>query len=102
MNLHENIHRIKEMMGIISESEETEYAVIEITKPMARMEPKYYYQEVPYWHTKEDMIFVKKGSAGNKMISTKNIKVLKTFKGRHDPEMKEYLKKLRSGDKDTN
>lgn len=95
MDLQENINRIKEVMGIIIESEETEYAVIEITKPIARMEPKYYYQEVPYWKTKEEMIFVKKGSSGNKMISTKNIEVLKVFKNRKDPDMEKYLEKLR-------
>lgn len=95
MNLQENIQRIKEVMGVITESEETEYAVIEITKPLRYIEPKYYYQEVPYWQTKEDLIYIKKGSAGTKTISTKNIKVLKTFMGRNNPEMKEYLKNLR-------
>jgi hypothetical protein len=96
MNLQENIYRIKEVMGIVIESEETEYAVIEITKPIARMDIKYYYQEVPYWKTKEEMIYIKKGASGNKMISTKNIKVLKVFKNRKDPDMEKYLEKLRN------
>jgi hypothetical protein len=80
---------------VISESDDTEYAVIEITKPLGYMDLKYYYQAVPYWKTKEDKIYIKKGASGYKTISTKNIKVLKIFKNENDPEMKEYLKELR-------
>jgi hypothetical protein len=89
MNLQESIRRI------LREEAEPEYAVIEITKPLARMEEKYYYQIVPYWKTKEDKIYINKGASGRKTISTDNIKVLKTFKGEDNPEMKEYLNKLR-------
>lgn len=87
----------KEIKDITEDDEEmNKYAVIEITKALAFMEPRYYFQAVPYWHTKENKIFIKKGSSGSKMISTDNIKVLKTFNGGHNnPEMKEYLKKLR-------
>jgi hypothetical protein len=81
--------------SILREETEPEYAVIEITKPLARMEEKYYYQIVPYWKTKEDKIYINKGASGRKTISTDNIKVLKTFKGEDNPEMKEYLNKLR-------
>ena len=88
-NLQESIRRI------LREETEPEYAVIEITKPLARMEEKYYYQIVPYWKTKEDKIYINKGASGRKTISTDNIKVLKTFKGEDNPEMKEYLNKLR-------
>jgi len=95
MNLQEQISRIQSMMGVISESNDTEYAVIEILIPLARMNPKYYYQSVPLHKTEYDMIYVKKGASGHKTISTKNIKVLKTFKGGDNPEMIEYLKKLR-------
>ncbi len=95
MKLQENINRIKEVMGIITESDDTEYAVIEITKPLGYMDLKYYYQAVPFWKTKEDKIYIKKGVSGYKTISTKNIKVLKIFKNGNDPEMKEYLKELR-------
>ena len=80
---------------VITESDDTEYAVIEITKPLGYMDLKYYYQSVPYWKTKEDKIYVKKCVSGYKTISTKNIKVLKIFKNENDPEMKEYLKELR-------
>lgn len=79
---------------INEDDSKTEYAVIKITKPIAHMDMKYYYQEVPLWKTKEDKIYIKKGSAGNKTISTKNIEVLKTFESDND-ELKEYLKKLR-------
>ena len=83
----------------IPNTDEEKYAVIEITKPIARMEPKYYFQEVPFWKTKEDMIYINKGSSGKKTISTKNIKVLKTFSDRNSPEMKKYLEKLRNQEK---
>lgn len=75
--------------------DKVEYAVIEITKPLSRMEPKYYFQEVPYWKTKEDIIYIKKGSSGYKTISTKNIKVLKVFKNGNTEELQAYLQKLR-------
>lgn len=71
-------------------------AVIEITKPLSHMSLDYYYQAVPYWKTKENLIFVKKGSSGSKMISTDNIKVLKVFKRGDEDEMEAYLKTLRN------
>ena len=98
MNLHEQTDRIKQMMGLLNESTDTEYSVIEITMPMAYMPKKYYYQAVPTWKTKEDTIYVLKGKTG-KTISTENIKVLKTFKGGHqNPEMLNYLEELRKKD----
>lgn len=95
MNLQENIQRIKEVMGI-NESHKKEYAVIEITKPLSYMSMDYYYQIVPYHQTKEDKIYIKKGSSGHKTISTDNIKVLKTFSSDQEEDMNEYLKSLRS------
>lgn len=92
MNLQEQINRIHEMMGF----EPTPYAVIEITKPLAHMPLEYYYQAVPYWKTKEDRIYVKRGSAGGKSISTKNIKVLKVFEDGETEELHDFLEKLRS------
>jgi hypothetical protein len=92
MKLQEQINRIHEMMGV----EPTPYAVIEITKPLARMPLEYYYQAVPYWYTKEDRIYIKRGSAGGKSISTKNIKVLKVFEDGETEELYDFLEKLRS------
>ena len=81
--------------GLINETDsKTEYAVIEILKPLAHMDEKYYFQSVPLWHTKEDKIYIKKGASGNKSISTKNIKVLKVFSSEND-EMRDYLKSVR-------
>ena len=47
------------MMGVISESNDAEYAVIEILIPLVHMNPKYYYQAVPLHKTEDDMIYVK-------------------------------------------
>jgi len=91
MDLQEQIIRIQEMMGV----DNTPYAVIEITKILSNMNPKYYYQEVPYWKTKNDKIYIKKGSSGHKTISTNNIKVLKVFEDGNTEELQEYLKSLR-------
>lgn len=92
MNLQENINRIKEVMGINEEREEPTHALIEILPSLAYMDEKYRYQVVPYHATKEDKIYIKKGSAGNKSISTKNIKVIK--KGSEE-DMKNHLSKLK-------
>lgn len=59
--------------------EGTEYGVFEIIKPIAYMEMKYYFQARPMHEILSDRVYIMKGSAGNKSISTKNIKVLKTF-----------------------
>lgn len=91
MNLQEQISRIQEMMGM----DNTPYAVIEITKILSHMDPKYYYQAVPYWKTEKDNIYIKKGSSGHKTISTKNIKVLKVFEDGETEELRDYLKSLR-------
>jgi hypothetical protein len=72
------------------------YAVFEITKPLAHMPMKYYYQEAPLWKTQESIIFIKKGVSGSKSISTNNIKVLKIFPEGDTKELKDYLEELRS------
>ena len=72
------------------------YAVFEITKPLAHMQPEYYYQEAPLWKTKESMIYVNKGSAGHKTISTNHIKVLEVFPEGETEEVYNYLEDLRS------
>jgi hypothetical protein len=72
------------------------YAVFEITKPLAHMQPEYYYQAAPLWKTKENMIYVNKGSAGHKTISTNHIKVLEVFPEGETKEMFDYLEELRS------
>jgi rubrerythrin len=92
MNLQENISRIKEMMGINEERQEPTHALIEILPSLAYMDEKYRYQVVPHHATKKDKIYIKKGSAGNKSISTKNIKVIKSGS---EEEMKNHLSKLK-------
>lgn len=72
------------------------YAVFEITKPLAHMQPEYYYQAAPLWKTKESMIYVNKGSAGHKTISTNHIKVLEVFPEGETEEVYNYLEDLRS------
>jgi hypothetical protein len=93
MNLQENIQRIKQVMGIITENkDEILYSIIEILPVLAYMDEKYRYQIVPNHKTKDKMIYIKKGSSGNKSISTKNIKVLKTGS---EEEMKNHLSKIK-------
>jgi hypothetical protein len=93
MNLQENIQRIKQVMGIITENkDEILYSIIEILPALAYMDEKYRYQIVPNHKTKDKMIYIKKGSSGNKSISTKNIKVLKTGS---EEEMKNHLSKIK-------
>lgn len=70
-------------------------AVIEIKAPLAYLSPKDRFQIVPYWKTLEDKIYIVKGVAGGKTISTKNIEVHKVFDEDEKMEMVEYLNKLR-------
>lgn len=93
MNLQETIRRV-----LREEITDTEYAVIEILKPSSRMPLKWYFQAVPLHKTKEDKIYIKRGPAGTLTISTKNIKVRKTFKKSEKEEMDKYLEKLRDED----
>jgi hypothetical protein len=90
MRLDEQIRRI------LKEEFKTPYAVIEITKPISRMDLKYYYQEVPLWHTTQDKIYINRGSAKPLVISTKNIKVLRVFEDGNTQELREYLNNLRN------
>jgi hypothetical protein len=83
----------------LNESTDDEYAVIEITKPMSRMQQKWYFQAVPINKTQHDKIYIKRGPAGILTISTKNIKIHKTFKNSEKEEMDKYLEKLRDEDK---
>jgi hypothetical protein len=73
-------------------TQQPRYAVIKILKPLAYMSPDYYIQVVPYHHTKNSKIDVKLGSSGRRNISTKNIKVLKTFNDGEENEMELFLK----------
>jgi hypothetical protein len=82
----------------LNEEIQTDYAVIEILKPSSRMPSKWYFQAVPLNKTKEDKIYIKRGSAGTLTISTKNIKIHKTFKNSEKEEMDKYLEKLRDED----
>jgi len=70
---HDDLNNINE------EVEGTEYGVYEIMIPIAYLDTKYYFQASPMHEILSNRVFIKKGSAGNKSISTKNIKVLKTF-----------------------
>ena len=77
-------------------------AVIEVLIPMSFMNEKYRFQSVPYWKTLEDKIYINKGSAGQKTISTDNIRVLKVFDGQEKERIENYLNQLRgkeSGEK---
>ena len=73
-----------------------DYAVIEITIPIAYMNPKYYYQAVPAHQLEHDRIYIWKGAAGGKSISTKSVRVLKIFKSSEKDEMESYLNQLRN------
>ncbi len=75
-----------------------DYAVIEITIPIAYMDPKYYYQAVPVHQLQSDRIYIWKGAAGGKSISTKSVRVLKTFKYTEKDEMEAYLNQLRNNE----
>ncbi len=75
-----------------------DYAVIEITIPIAYMDPKYYYQAVPVHQLQSDRIYMWKGAAGGKSISTKSVRVLKTFKYTEKDEMEAYLNQLRNNE----
>jgi GNAT superfamily N-acetyltransferase len=87
---HDDLNNMNE------EIESTEYGVFEIMIPIAFMDMKYYFQASPMHEIKSNRVFVKKGSAGNKSISTKNIKLLKTFNlPQEENEMNLFLKELR-------
>jgi hypothetical protein len=90
---HDDLHN---MMEDNEEFEVPDYAVIEITIPIAYLDPKYYYQAVPVHQLDSDRIYIWKGSAGGKSISTKSVRLLKTFKYTEKDEMEAYLKELRS------
>lgn len=75
---------------------QTEYVVFEIDIPMANMNMDYYFQARPKHELETGRVFVKKGSAGSKSISTKSITVLKTFiLPEQEEEMNSYLDYLR-------
>jgi hypothetical protein len=77
------------------DADDVDYAVIEISKPLSFLSSKYRYQVVPYWKTKEKLIYVNKGVAGRKTISTRNINVLKVFKSTEKELMDKYIQDLR-------
>jgi GNAT superfamily N-acetyltransferase len=81
--------------NMTEEVEVPDYAVIEIMIPMAYLPLKYYFQAIPVHHLQSDRVYVNKG-AGGKSISTRNVKVLKTFKYDEKDEMEAYLNELRS------
>lgn len=74
---------------------ETKTAVIEIMKPLAYFDEKYRYQDVPLHALEQKMVYIKKGASGNKMISTKNIKLLKVFNSDDREGIKSYINDLR-------
>jgi GNAT superfamily N-acetyltransferase len=86
---HDDLHNMTE------EIEVPDYAVIEIMIPMSHLPLKYYFQAIPVHYLQSDRVYVNKG-AGGKSISTRNVKVLKTFKYSEKDEMEAYLKELRS------
>jgi GNAT superfamily N-acetyltransferase len=84
--------------NMTEEIETPDYAVVEITIPIAYMDPKYYYQAVPINQLDSDRIYIWKGAAGGKSISTKSVRVLKTFKYNEKDEMDVYLNQLRNNE----
>jgi GNAT superfamily N-acetyltransferase len=92
---HKHHDDLDNMMEDNEEFEVPDYAVIEIMIPMAYLPLKYYFQAIPVHHLQSDRVYVNKG-AGGKSISTRNVKVLKTFKYTEKDEMEAYLKELRS------
>jgi hypothetical protein len=86
----------KDIKTDITENDNPDYAVIEILIYMAYMPPKGYFQVVPFDKLSDNLISVKKGSAGSKMISTKNVRVLKTFMRGQEDEMGTYLNNIRN------
>lgn len=84
---------------LLREHLDSDYAVIEITKPMAYMSPDKYFQAVPYQHTQGERIYINKGSAGGVSISTKHIKVLKLFNQNERNEMDGFLNNIRDKNK---
>ena len=84
--------------NMTEEIETPDYAVVEITIPIAYMDPKYYYQAVPINQLNSDRIYIWKGAAGGKSISTKSVRVLKTFKYNEKDEMDVYLNQLRNNE----
>lgn len=71
-------------------------AVIEIMKPLVYFDEKYRYQDVPLHALENRMVDVKKGASGHKMISTKNIKLLKVFDSDDKKGIKNYINSLRN------
>jgi hypothetical protein len=71
-------------------------AIIRINISMRYMDPANYYQAVPYHATKDRMIYIKKGAAGHKSISTKNIEVLKVFPSTEVDNINNYLEICKS------
>lgn len=85
-----------DLFNMTEEIEGSDYAVIEIITPIAYLDPKYYYQEVPVHYLDSDKIYIKRGAAGGKSISTKSVRLLKTFKYDEKDKMEAYLNKLRN------
>ena len=83
----------------VDQEDLNKYAVIEITKPLAFMNPKYYFQAVPYWKTKLDSIYIKKNPKDHKTISTKNNKVIDIFDSKNKKGINDLLEKLRNTQK---
>jgi antitoxin component YwqK of YwqJK toxin-antitoxin module len=70
-----------------------ETAVIEVIKPLAYMNPEYYIQAVPLHALEHSLVGVRKNSSDYKMISTKNVKLLKVFDSRDKEEIQSYIEK---------
>lgn len=73
----------------------TKQAIIEIMIPMRYFNDKYRYQVVPLHALDNRLVFVKTNTI-SKMISTKNVKLLKIFNSDEEESINEYLKELRN------
>jgi hypothetical protein len=75
---------------------ENKTAVIQVMKPLTFMDTKYEFQDVPLHTLSNTLVDVKKGASGHKMISTKNIKLLKVFDTNDKEGIKNYIEQLRN------
>jgi antitoxin component YwqK of YwqJK toxin-antitoxin module len=70
-------------------------AVIEIMIPMSYLPFKYYIQAVPLRCLDDKLVSVAKSDRTSKMISTRNVKLLKVFNGEDKEGIKAFIKEKR-------
>jgi antitoxin component YwqK of YwqJK toxin-antitoxin module len=73
----------------------TKTAVVKIMIPLAYLDEKYTYQDIPLHSLDGRMVYIKKGASGYKSISSKNVKLLKVFNSDDEKGIEKYLGELR-------